>query len=169
MNAFLATTLLGGVGGGDDGMNPKPIKKLSLEAVTLEGLFHTVPSSFVFHCSLLHSCFCLVTQSPSPLCLGGAFCDETKTAAWETGGEGDKRTYQLYSLSNIISYDSLNINDHYTLRRGFSQNVRPKFQYFIFFSRRFKAVISFVFYLSIFFFLKCCILMLSFFSSTKKL
>ena len=29
---FLATTLLGEVGGGNDGMNPKPNKKFSLEA-----------------------------------------------------------------------------------------------------------------------------------------
>ena len=74
-------------------MNPKPIKKLSLGAVTLEGLFHTVPSSFVLHCSLLHSCFRLVTQSPSHFVWGGALRDETQTAAWETGAEGDKRTY----------------------------------------------------------------------------
>ena len=42
--------------GGDDGMNPKPNKKNVLRSrilrnYCLQGLFYTVPSSFVLHCS----------------------------------------------------------------------------------------------------------------------
>ena len=44
-------------GGGEDRMNPKPIKKMSLVAEYLEGLFHTVPSCFVLHCGLLSAVF----------------------------------------------------------------------------------------------------------------
>ena len=56
---FLATTWLGGGGGGggwgDDRMNPKPIKKMSIVAesyvtITWKG---SVPSCFVLHCGLL--------------------------------------------------------------------------------------------------------------------
>ena len=57
---FLAKTLLGEAGGGgggggeDDGMNPKPNIKIVLRSrilrnYCLEGLLHTVPSSFVLH------------------------------------------------------------------------------------------------------------------------
>ena len=53
---FFAKTLLGEAGGGgeDDGMNPKPNIKIVLRSrilrnYCLEGLLHTVPSSFVFH------------------------------------------------------------------------------------------------------------------------
>ena len=59
MSAFFGHNIArgsGGGGGGDGGMNPKANKKLSLEAESygtycLEGLFHTVPSSFVLYCS----------------------------------------------------------------------------------------------------------------------
>ena len=53
MSAFLATTLLGGVGERRD--EPKAEQKIVLRSRVLpnnclEGLFHTVPSSFVLHC-----------------------------------------------------------------------------------------------------------------------
>ena len=55
MSAFLATTLLGEVGERRD--EPKAEQKIVLRSRVLrnnclEGLFHTVPSSFVLHCSL---------------------------------------------------------------------------------------------------------------------
>ena len=49
---------------GDDGMNPKQIKKLSLGAECYKlcnRLFHTVPSSLVPHCS---PCFAVVWENP---------------------------------------------------------------------------------------------------------
>ena len=56
LSAFLATTLLGEVGGGrwDE---PKAEQKIVLRSrilrnYCLEGLFHTVPSSFVLHCRM---------------------------------------------------------------------------------------------------------------------
>ena len=53
MSAFLATTLLGEVGGRRN--EPKAeqnivIRSRVLRNNCLEGLFHTVPSSFVLHC-----------------------------------------------------------------------------------------------------------------------
>ena len=53
MSAFLATTLLEGVGGWQDEPKVKPkivIRSKVLYNNYLEGLFHTVPSSFVLHC-----------------------------------------------------------------------------------------------------------------------
>ena len=54
LSAFLATTLLGEVGGRRD--EPKAEQKNVLRSrilrnYCLQGLFHTVPSSFVLHCS----------------------------------------------------------------------------------------------------------------------
>ena len=54
---FLATTLLGEVGGRRD--EPKAEQKIVvrsrvLRTNCLEGLFHTVPSSFVLHCSRIY-------------------------------------------------------------------------------------------------------------------
>ena len=53
MSAFLATTLLGEVGGRRD--EPKAEQKIVLRSRVLrnncfDGLFHTVPSSIVLHC-----------------------------------------------------------------------------------------------------------------------
>ena len=53
---FLATTLLGEVGGRRD--EPKAEQKIVLRSrvlrnYCLEGLFHTVPSSFVLHCRIV--------------------------------------------------------------------------------------------------------------------
>ena len=58
MSAFLATTLLGGVGERRD--EPKAEQKIVLRSRVLrnnclEGLFHTVPTSFVLHCSTKYS------------------------------------------------------------------------------------------------------------------
>ena len=55
LSAFLATTLLGEVGGRWD--EPKAEQKIVLRSrilrnYCLEGLFHTVPSSFVLHCRM---------------------------------------------------------------------------------------------------------------------
>ena len=57
LSAFLATTLLGEVGGRWD--EPKAEQKIVLRSrilrnYCLEGLFHTVPSSFVLHCSFFY-------------------------------------------------------------------------------------------------------------------
>ena len=56
MSAFLATTLLGEVGERRD--EPKAEQKIVLRSRVLrnnclEGLFHTVPSSFVLHCRIV--------------------------------------------------------------------------------------------------------------------
>ena len=58
MSAFLATTLLGEVGERRD--EPKAEQKIVLRSRVLrnnclEGLFHTVPTSFVLHCSTKYS------------------------------------------------------------------------------------------------------------------
>ena len=58
MSAFLATTLLGKVGERRD--EPKAEQKIVLRSRVLrnnclEGLFHTVPTSFVLHCSAKYS------------------------------------------------------------------------------------------------------------------
>ena len=58
MSAFLATTLLGEVGERRD--EPKAEQKIVLRSRVLrnnclEGLFHTVPTSFVLHCSAKYS------------------------------------------------------------------------------------------------------------------
>ena len=56
LSAFFGHNIARG-SGGDDGMNPKPNKKNVLRTrilrnYCLQGLFHTVPSSFVLHCSI---------------------------------------------------------------------------------------------------------------------
>ena len=58
MSAFLATRLLGEVGERRD--EPKAEQKIVLRSRVLrnnclEGLFHTVPNSFVLHCSTKYS------------------------------------------------------------------------------------------------------------------
>ena len=59
LSAFLATTLLGEVGGGGRRQEePKAAQKIVLRSRVLqndclEGLFHTVPSSFVLHCRIV--------------------------------------------------------------------------------------------------------------------
>ena len=60
LSAFLATTLLGEVGRGGGGQRdePKAAQKIVLRSrvlrnYCLEGLFHTVPSSFVLHCRIV--------------------------------------------------------------------------------------------------------------------
>ena len=55
MSPFLATTLMGKGGLGDDGLKPKPIKKLLLGSesyVTIElgRAFSKSPKSFFLHC-----------------------------------------------------------------------------------------------------------------------
>ena len=58
LSAFLATTLLGEVGAGGRQGEPKAAQKIVLRSrvlqdYCLEGLFHTVPSSFVLHCRIV--------------------------------------------------------------------------------------------------------------------
>ena len=67
MSAFLATTLLGEVGERRD--EPKAEQKIVLRSRVLrnnclEGLFHTVPSSFVLHCRLLACTISIENVSP---------------------------------------------------------------------------------------------------------
>ena len=53
MNRFLATKLLGGVGGRKDETKADPIiviRSRVLRNSYLEGFFHTVPSFFGLHC-----------------------------------------------------------------------------------------------------------------------